>query len=62
MAAAGHVYATSHPGKITVLKAGPQWEIVAMNDLDDVCFATPAVAGNNLYVRTRSTLYAFGTE
>jgi outer membrane protein assembly factor BamB len=53
---------TSNPGKITVLKAGGEWEIVATNDLEDICFATPAIAGNNLYVRTRSTLYAFGSE
>jgi outer membrane protein assembly factor BamB len=62
VAGAGHVYVISNPGKITVLKASPQWEIVSMNDLDDICFATPAIADNKLYVRTRSTLYAFGTE
>jgi outer membrane protein assembly factor BamB len=62
VAGAGHVYVTSNPGKITVLKAGAEWEIVATNDLADICFATPAIADNKLYVRTRNTLYAFGTD
>jgi hypothetical protein len=62
VAGAGHVYMTSNPGKITVLKAGAQWEIAAINDMEDTCFSTPAIAGNNLYVRTRNALYAFGSE
>jgi outer membrane protein assembly factor BamB len=62
VAGAGHVYFTSQPGKISVLKAGEQWEVVAMNDMEDICFATPAIAGNHLYVRTRNWLYCFGPE
>jgi hypothetical protein len=38
--------------KVTVLKAGAQWEVLAMNDLDEECWATPAIAGNSLFVRT----------
>jgi len=50
----------SASGKVTVLKAGAQWEILATNDLAEECWATPAIAGNNLYIRTRSALYSFG--
>jgi outer membrane protein assembly factor BamB len=59
VAGAGLIYMTSQTGKITVLKAGSQWEILAMNNLEDDCFATPAIAGNHLYVRTRGALYCF---
>jgi outer membrane protein assembly factor BamB len=57
--AAGKVYMISQGGKAAVLKAGAQWEILAVNDLDDECYATPAIADNRLYIRTRGTLYCF---
>jgi outer membrane protein assembly factor BamB len=56
---AGKVYMSSQAGKITVLKAGPQWEVLAMNDMDDEVYATPAPVDNRLYVRTRNWLYCF---
>jgi len=31
----------------------------ATNDLDEECWATPAIAGNSLFVRTRGSLYSF---
>jgi hypothetical protein len=45
-----------------VLKADAQWEILSTSDLGEEVWATPAIAGNNLYVRTRSALYSFGTN
>src|SRR5688572_32606076 len=62
VAGAGHIYVVSQPGKMTVLKAGEQWEVVATNDLQDICFSTPAIADNLLYVRTRGALYCFQPE
>lgn len=53
------VYLISEKGKVSVLNAAPQWEVLALNDLADECYATPAIAGNKLYVRTRGTLYCF---
>ena len=47
-------------GKVTVLKAGGAWEILAVNDLAEESWATPAIAGSRIYIRTRSALYAFG--
>lgn len=56
----GKVYMLSEACKLTVLKAGGQWEPLSVSDLDDTCFATPAIADSRLYIRTRTTLYAFG--
>jgi outer membrane protein assembly factor BamB len=39
------------------LKAGGDWEILATNDLGEPVFATPAIDGNRLYLRTRGHLY-----
>jgi outer membrane protein assembly factor BamB len=58
----GKVYMLSQAGKLTVLKAGAEWETLAVNDLDDDCFATPAIADSRLYVRTRNALYCFGKK
>jgi outer membrane protein assembly factor BamB len=59
VAGAGHVYAISQSGKMTVVKAGAEWEPEALNDFEEDCFATPAIAGDALYVRTRAALYCF---
>ena len=55
----GKIFMVSGSCKVTVLKAGAQWEILATNDLDEECWATPAIAGNSLIIRTRGTLYSF---
>jgi len=59
VAADGKIFLASGSGKVTVLKADAQWEIIATNNLDDEIWATPAIAGNNLYIRTRNALYSF---
>jgi len=58
----GKIFVVSASGKVTVLKADAQWEILATSDLDDEVWATPAIAGGNLYIRTRSNLYAFAAS
>ena len=45
---------------MSVVSAAANWEILGVNALDDEVFATPAIADGRIYVRTRSTLYAFG--
>lgn len=56
---AGKVYMLSQTGKVTVLKAGKEWEILALNDMEEETFSTPALAGNRMYLRTRTALYCF---
>jgi outer membrane protein assembly factor BamB len=60
VAADGKIFTISEEGKVTVLKAGGDWEVLATNDMDDICHATPAIAGGKIYLRTRNTLYCFG--
>jgi len=62
VAADGKIFVISASGKITVLKADPQWEIIATSDLGEEVWATPAIAGGNLYIRTRNALYSFGAK
>lgn len=62
VAADGKVFVASVNGKVTVLKAGKEWEVLGVNDLGDEIHATPALAGGRIYVRTRGTLYCFAAK
>ena len=53
----GKIYATSEDGTTTVLKAGDEFEILAVNRLDDYTLASPAEAGNQIFIRTANYLY-----
>ena len=58
----GKVFLVSQDGTMSVVDAQGSWEILAVNTLGDEVFATPAIADGRIYVRTRSTIYAFGAS
>lgn len=60
IAAGDKVLAASVRGVVTVIEAGDKLKVLASNDLGEKIFATPAVAGNIIYLRTVDHLYAFG--
>ena len=60
VAADGKIYTASQSGQVAVIKAGADWEMLALNAMDDEVFATPAPLDRRLYLRTRSALYCFG--
>jgi outer membrane protein assembly factor BamB len=57
----GKVYIASEHGKVVVLNASGDWEIVAVNDFGSEIYATPAVSEGTMYIRTRTALYAIGS-
>lgn len=59
VAADGKLYMVSQHGQVAVIRAGADWEVLAVNELDEECFATPALSGDSLFIRTRTTLYRF---
>ena len=58
--AAGHVYFLDDDGTTHVLKAGDQFELVSENALGESAYASPAVAGEQLFIRTESHLWCIG--
>ena len=58
--AGGRIYTLSEEGKLSVIRAGGEWEPLATHDFDESCHATPAIADGRIYVRTQSALYCFG--
>jgi outer membrane protein assembly factor BamB len=57
IAAAGRIYLTSEDGQIFVVRAGRTFELLASNDMNEVCMATPALSGDLLLVRSKTHLY-----
>lgn len=62
VAADGKLYFASEEGDIFVLKAGPEFEILATNPMKDKCMATPAISEGTLYFRTHHYLIAVSDE
>jgi outer membrane protein assembly factor BamB len=56
----GKVYFVSKEGKVSVIRAGAEWEKLSTGDLDEQVIATPAIADGRVYIRTEGMLYCFG--
>jgi outer membrane protein assembly factor BamB len=53
----GHVFFLSEDGETFVAKDGTAYEEVGRNPLEEMTLASPAIAGDSLYLRTQSKLY-----
>ncbi len=62
IAADGRIYLISEDGEIYVIKAGPTYELLALNSMGEVCLATPAVSDGMLIIRTQHHLYGIGEK
>jgi outer membrane protein assembly factor BamB len=58
----GRIYLTGEEGAISIVKAGREYELLGSNDMGEPCMATPAISGDTLFLRTRSSLYALTEE
>src|SRR5688572_4411496 len=58
VAAQGRVYFTGREGTTLVIKSGPAFEVLATNTLDDGFDASPALVGNEIYMRGYKYLYS----
>ena len=50
------LYCVTLKGELVIIKAGDEFQLLAVNPLGEACQTTPAVANNRLYVRTLSSL------
>jgi outer membrane protein assembly factor BamB len=60
--AEGRIYFFSEEGKTTVVEANRSFKKIAENQLADGFMASPAAAGNALFLRTRTHLYRIEGE
>jgi outer membrane protein assembly factor BamB len=56
----GKIYITSEDGLTTVVKAGPKFEVLAENNLNDYCLSSPAISDGQIFIRTTQHLYCIG--
>ncbi|MDH3629291.1 MAG: PQQ-like beta-propeller repeat protein [Acidobacteriota bacterium] len=60
--AAGRVYVFDRDGKAVVFEHGSKMKVLAVNELDGIVDATPAIVGDGIYVRTRTHLYGIARD
>jgi outer membrane protein assembly factor BamB len=56
----GRIYVTNEEGFTSVFRAGPKFEILAENALNDYCLSSPAVSDGQIFIRTTTHLWAIG--
>jgi outer membrane protein assembly factor BamB len=56
------VYVATEHGKVVVLRAAGNWEVLAINEFDSDIYATPAISEGRMYIRTQNALYAIGSS
>ena len=56
----GKIYVTSEDGLTSVFKAGPAFEVLAENPLNEYSLSSPAVSDGQIFIRTAGALYAIG--
>jgi outer membrane protein assembly factor BamB len=56
------IYLINEDGVTTVLKAGPEFLVLAENEFDDYTLSSPAVSGGRMFFRTTKFLWAIGSR
>ncbi len=56
----GKIYIAGEGGVVLVLKNSPDYELLAQNDVGESIIGTPAIAGDSLFIRTRTKVLAIG--
>ena len=62
VASGGRLYLANLEGKVVVVRATPEWEVESVGSLDEPIFATPAISGDWIYIRTPGALYCFSRK
>lgn len=58
VAADDKLYFTSEDGDVFVIRPGPEFELLSVNGMGEICMATPAISKGTLFFRTRHHIVA----
>lgn len=58
IAADNRIYLVAENGEVRVVKAGPDFELLAENEMGDICMTVPALSGGRLFLRSQHYLFA----
>ena len=56
----GRIYITDKRGNTSVFAAGPKYELLALNELNEATNASIAISGGDLFIRTHKHLWCIG--
>ena len=62
VAANGRVYIAGQEGNVVVIRHGAEFEVLTVNTLDDGFDASPAIVGDEIYLRGRKFLYRISSD
>lgn len=62
VAADGKIYLTSEDGDTTVVRPGPDLDVLSVNPLGETTLASAAVLGGQIFIRTAKHLWAIGAR
>ena len=60
VSAGGRIYVTNENGQIDVIAAGSNFRVLASNQMNEVCMATPAISDGLLLIRGTMHLFCIG--
>ena len=60
VAAAGRIYFVGDNGETTVIEAGPEFKVLAKNQLGAKVQASPAISQGQIFIRTEKNLFCIG--
>jgi len=60
VASDGKIYLSSEDGDIFVVRAGPNFQLLATNPMGELIMATPALSEGRMFVRTQHHIFAIG--
>ena len=58
VAADGRIYFMAENGEVRIVKAGANFELLAENEIGDICMTVPALSGGTLFIRSQHDLFA----
>ena len=56
------IYVTNEDGLTSVVKAGPKFEVLAENALNDYTLSSPAISDGQIFIRTAQQLFCIGKK
>ena len=62
VAAGGLAYFLADDGVTTIVKPGPELEVLYENELGESCFASPAISQQQLLIRSEQNLFCIGKK
>ena len=62
VAAGDRIYFAGRNGTTVVIKFGPKYEVLSINNLDDGIDASPAIVDDQLYIRSHRYLYCIAVD